>query len=101
MRMGDLSLDFDAPRCDDLCMTNHDDAISTLAIMLLNASDLTDPRLADADHITLLHALTPILTPSDRHDLALACDLCPIHTCDIEICADDDDAECRSLRASL
>lgn len=40
----------------------------------------------------------------DRNDapaaesLLLSYDLCPLHECDIEICADDDDPDCAAFR---
>jgi hypothetical protein len=85
-------------------MTNRHDAISTLAIMLLDSatSDLADrdPRIADLDHLALMRAIQPILTASDFTDLCFATDLCPMHLIDIEICADDANPDCAAIRES-
>lgn len=41
-----------------------------------------------------------IISPDDCESL-IPYDICPIHACDIEICNDDDDAECALYRSTL
>jgi hypothetical protein len=38
------------------------------------------------------------LSVDDRGYLAEMLDLCPVHYCDVQICADDDGKECESAR---
>lgn len=92
--------------CDDDLMTNHDaspahdlisladrasldslapaanDAIAALADILINDDDLD---LIDAYRLTLIN-------------LAASLEICPIHTCDANICNDDNDLTCAELR---
>lgn len=68
-------------------MTNTPNRISTASIR-----DIAS-LIADIDPTAMLSNAMTI------RDLALAYDICPIHACDIFICADDDIAECAELRA--
>jgi hypothetical protein len=72
-------------------MTNNDananlnDAIDAIADAII-ASDDFDVYADD-----IIASFRTILPPSAFVRFALCLDICPIHTCDIEICADDDD----------
>lgn len=52
---------------------------------------------------THLAEIDPDRTPENDSPLAddflLSYDICPTHHCDIDICRDDDAAECRAFRA--
>lgn len=75
-----------------------------LADLINLLSCLTD---ADSDHtldrIDAACMLAEHLISSDRDADAFAIlasfDICPIHHCDLEICADDDETICRRYRA--
>jgi len=67
--------------------------IDSLATQLIAALDADDFDLLDT-----LTALRPLLTDDDFAELATQCDICPLHICDIAICADDDILECAELR---
>ena len=71
-------------------MTNE--PITTLATAILAIDDDT------IDMLDALHALRALLDDHHFTMLALACDICPMHICDIDICADDDIDDCRHFR---
>lgn len=52
----------------------------------------------DFDALTAEIAQTPAHS-TDRINLALRYEICPIHLCDEQICADDDDSTCAAERA--
>jgi len=43
----------------------------------------------DFDHTELYEALKPVLSDDQFRDLGAMLELCPLHYCDIRICADD------------
>lgn len=67
--------------------------ISDLATALFDRADAEDVSSLDLFHDAVL-----TLAPEDVAALALAMELCPIHHCDDQICADDADPECADLR---
>lgn len=69
-----------AERLDDIMRTYYDDLPESF------------DRLTDM--LALLDADDPI-----RHRIALSAEICPIHLCDEQICADDDDQSCAAARA--
>lgn len=71
-----------------------DDAISTLATAILNINDD-----ADLDHLDALHAAFQLMPLPLFAELALSCDCCPLHICDIAICADDNEPDCLQYRS--
>ncbi len=50
------------------------------------------------DDITETLELIPLNNPA-RSRIALSLELCPMHLCDEQICADDDISECAEMRA--
>lgn len=79
-------------------MTNNESpeapsAMPALASALLDADDV--------DILDALAALRPLLTPAAFDELAILCDMCPMHMQDIDSCRDDDEPECRDMRAAL
>lgn len=77
-------------------MTPRSAAITTLAEAIQHAMDPADG--VAFDHLEALRTIKPILMPADFSDVCLALDVCPVHVCDIEICADDDEPDCKELR---
>lgn len=70
-------------------MTTPDAQLIASAIVELELHhDLLDEALAAADALPLLAT-----------DILLALDICPMHRCDAEICADDEVTECLELRS--
>ena len=53
-----------------------------------NAADLIID--SEIDGPALVEALVPLLTDAGRTALAESLDLCPVHLCDAQICADDE-----------
>lgn len=80
-RMTKTMIDFDAMLAT---LDAHDDDIDIdrFALIILAAHHLRE-SLSDADA---------------ARDFLLSYDLCPLHECDIEICADDADPECAEYR---
>lgn len=74
-------------------MIDPDALIATLA-------DIDDTLDIDRNDLIILLAahLDESHDDDTARDFLLSYDICPIHTCDIEICADDDDPECAELR---
>jgi hypothetical protein len=48
-------------------------------------------------HLLIARHLTE--TNRDANEYLLSYDICPMHRCDAEICADDDEPECAALRS--
>lgn len=73
------------------------DADALLALHLDNDDEL------NIDYIDLTILLSRRIAEStdaeSARDFLLSRDICPIHLCDSEICADDDDRECAAARA--
>ena len=68
----------------------HDDAfLDEFLDAILTSSD--NPAIDDI--YAILCADSAI-----RDEILLSLEICPIHECDIEICADDDETECAHLR---
>ena len=64
------------------------DPIEIIAHALLALLDTNDDDAPDL--LAAFTALEPLMRPDEYYTLARMLDLCPIHHCDIEICADDD-----------
>lgn len=108
-------LDSPAPMRDDYAMTMtdalrathyaintamiHDDDAAFDALFALLFDDATldtdDPAILD------FAARFRALNATDRAAFYLDYDACPLHECDLEICADDDIAECAEMRYHL
>lgn len=52
----------------------------------------------DPDYISIVIALKPLLQPDAFRSVAERLELCPVHICDVKICADDEDPECAGVR---
>lgn len=52
-----------------------------------------------SDHTTEIRELVAGLTPAQLADVAGMVELCPVHLCDAQICADDEVTECGQARA--
>jgi hypothetical protein len=48
-------------------------------------------------HLLIARHLTE--TNRDANEYLLSYDICPMHHCDAEICANDDESECAALRS--
>ena len=102
-------------------ITNDDDAYATLRDMMLatacpdddapdysyNDDDFESSTADDDAHAARIDAIERRLRPlydsiinddDARTTIALACDLCPLHLCDLDICADDRIAACSQFR---
>lgn len=88
------NIDMTPRSCDDSSMTN--DAITILARQLLDMTP-TD----ECDHITMIESLQPLLAPAIFDAICDATEICPMHLCDMQICADDDDPDCAHLQFRL
>lgn len=53
----------------------------------------------DANAFDIFERLIPFLPFFDRIDLAARLDICPLHICDIAICADDNILDCAEYRS--
>lgn len=65
----------------------------TLLFMLTDTSG-EEP---EGRHYPALALLLPAIEPAELTGVHVAVDLCPVHLCDIEICADDANPECVAL----
>lgn len=70
--------------------TTRDAALDALATHLITAHD---------DFPTTILHIAPLLNDYDLIDLCARTDLCPMHLCDIDICADDNELACAEFRA--
>lgn len=71
----------------------NNEPITTLATALLAIDD------DNIDALDALDALRPLLDTHHFNALCAMLDICPMHICDIDICADDDIDECAHFRA--
>lgn len=65
---------------------------------MLTFEELPDDR--EWRYVDALSLLIGRVTNDEMNALHLSVDICPVHACDIAICADDDVTECAALRAS-
>lgn len=67
---------------------------------LINSDGFTDDVQVDMVDLVRLaaHYYRDNDRPEDARAVLESWDLCPVHERDIEICADDDDPECREYR---
>ncbi len=47
------------------------------------------------DRFDILEKILPVMRDSARNILCAMLEVCPIHVVDIQICADDDEQECK------
>lgn len=75
-------------------MTNDTDArsaaLDALADFLLTQESDIRPEA--------IELLRPFLTTHDHLELCARIDICPMHYCDLEICADDEILDCAEYR---
>lgn len=62
------------------------------ALLSLSETDVAAP-----DHLETLEALRSLVDAHHFAQLCEACDVCPVHLCDADICTDDEDPECAYL----
>lgn len=89
------------------------DAATTISDYLLDPAAISSPSLIenldtlittiatdpdDTDDAEILDALA-MINPDFALIFAAANELCPLHYCDLQICADDEIAECAQYRA--
>jgi hypothetical protein len=58
---------------------------------------------ADVDHFAMVEGMARLLTPAAFAVFCVAIEACPVHLCDVEICADDADelaGECPTSKAA-
>lgn len=53
----------------------------------------------DIDFFDCILDMRPLLDSRQFEMLCIAFDFCPIHECDFDTCADDENAECEELRS--
>jgi len=75
---------------DSTIPESRDAAIDALADHLMIAHD---------DFPTTISMIAPLLNDYDRIALCARADLCPMHLCDIDICADDMILACADYRS--
>lgn len=75
---------------------NRANALANLAATILLADDHPDN---DRDLLDIINEICSMLPDADAAELRLRLDLCPIHHCDLDTCADDDRLECSDYRA--
>lgn len=77
-----------------LDLDTRGEVVETLLYMLTEPTDVEPDGL----YYPALALLVPAaINDGDTAVLRTLVGLCPIHGCDIEICADDDNPECRAL----
>jgi len=64
--------------------------LDQLAEAVLNVNDPDE-----ADFLAVLRPLRTLLRAEVWVGLALRCEVCPMHVVDIQICADDDEPDCK------
>jgi len=75
------------------------DADKLIATLLEHDDDL-DIDMLDLHRLIGMH-LAETINDDARIAHLISYDICPIHECDIEICADDDDTECRQYQSGF
>jgi hypothetical protein len=76
-------------------MTNRDDARAEALVAIAGVFTAA----ADVDTFDALEALQFLLPEDDWLLLANMLEMCPMHCCDVRICADDEVAVCAQVRA--